>query len=53
MQHRQKATFLSETSICSDDELECVWNKIGVKVSGELFLGMTGLNVVSVVRLQK
>jgi hypothetical protein len=43
----KNASFSSETSICSDDELECVWYKIGLKVSGELYLGITGLNVVS------
>jgi hypothetical protein len=30
----KNASFSSESSICSDDELECVWHKIDIKVSG-------------------
>jgi hypothetical protein len=43
----KNASFSSETIICSDDELECVWHKIVIKVSGELFHGITGLNVIT------
>jgi predicted transglutaminase-like protease len=39
--------FLSvETSSHSDDELKCLWLETDMKVSVELFVGITGLNIV-------